>query len=265
MSYPKTRVVVTRSVEQAGALAEKLEAAALTPVVFPVIRFEGLPQPEPQPLEYDWLLFTSVNGVSFFFDEGSRAVDVWDQLKVGAVGSATVNALQARGLQVDAVPEEFVGEKLVETLGDVAGQRILLPRARRGRPEIADALQARGAIVDDLPLYDTITNEPSSVEWADLAAGWDIVTFTSPSSVRNFVKLISHPPPKYAEMPFFDRLSKNQIACIGPVTRQQAQECGFEVGIVPDVYTIEGLVKAIAAPRHRRVETENFQNNRPIK
>ncbi len=239
------RVVVTRSQKQSESLAHLLRRSGFEPVQFPVIRFELIPQPARRPAEYDWLLFTSVNAVHFFFESGHDPAAVRGKTQIGAVGSATAKALKNLNLTIDALPEEFVGEKLVASLGSIAGQRILLPRAKKGRPEIVDLLRQKGAVVDEMPLYDTVTNHPSREQWADLAAGWDAVLFTSPSSVRNFVKLIQAPPAEQLNVPFADWLQRRLVACIGPVTEKQALNLGLKVDLVPEEYTIPALVKAI--------------------
>lgn len=239
------RVVVTRSQEQSESLAHLLRSMGFEPVQFPVIRFEWIPQPARRPADYEWVLFTSVNAVHFFFESGHDPAAVRGKSKIGAVGSATAKALEKLNLKIDALPKEFVGEKLVASLGSVADSRILLPRAKRGRPEIVNLLRQNGAVVDEMPLYDTVTNHPSREQWADLAAGWDVVLFTSPSSVRNFVKLIQAPPDEQQDVPFANWLHKRFVACIGPVTEKQALNLGLKVDLVPEEYTIPALVKVI--------------------
>lgn len=238
------RVVVTRSVAQAPILAEQLKGAGLQPIVFPVIKFNALPVTLRQPAAYDWIVFTSVNGVEFFFNYHIPK-QLIGQVAVAAVGSATVHALGEKGVAADVVPEKFSGDHLVRALEEIEGQHILLPRSHQGRPDIVALLQDRGAIVDELPLYDTVLNSPSREQWRELAAGWDIVTFTSPSSIRSFIEIIGRPPPAWSHISFLERLKNQKIVCIGPVTRQQALDLGYEVEKVPDNYTIADLVDVV--------------------
>lgn len=242
------RVVITRSREQAEELAARLAAAGFTPVIFPVIEFVVLP---PEPLDasldclaqYDWLVFTSVNAVEFFFRRvDERGVPV-SGVAVAVVGSATALKLQEHGLIPDFMPDEFTGEQLAQGLGDLSGKRVLLPRAKQGRPEIVARLRQQGALVDDVALYETVTAVPTPTALAELAAGFDAITFTSPSSVRNFIDLVGlHLPglPNPAEL-----LDDIVVACIGPVTAAAAVKFNLRVDLIPDAYTIEGLVQAL--------------------
>jgi len=233
------RILITRSREQAADFAAKLREVGAHPVLFPVITFIPLPR---APLEkalqaiddYSWLIFTSVNGVEFFF----AAYDGQPLPPVAAVGSATLARLEALGIRVDFVPERFTGAELAAGLGRLDGRRVLLPRASKGRPEIVTGLQEQGAQVDDIPLYDTVTATPSAAAWAELAQGFDVITFTSPSSVRNFMKIAG------AEWrPHLHTQAK--VACIGPSTAAEAQKFELPVAITPPEYTINGLIAAI--------------------
>lgn len=233
------RVLVTRSRQQAADFASRLREVGAVPVVFPVIAFESLPT---QPLvnalgkvhTYDWLIFTSVNAVDFFM-----AAYRQQQLPhVAAVGSATLTKLEEEGIQVDFVPDIFTGKELARGLGDLDGQRILLPRARIGRPEIVDELRAQGADVEEIALYDTVPTPPSEETIMELEKGVDVITFTSPSSVRNF---LGHAGNKAVS----SLLRSAVIACIGPSTAEEAEANGLAVAVIPDEYTIGGLIKGI--------------------
>ena len=258
------RIVVTRSPEQADALCARLETLGAVPIRFPAIQFEPLPAPEldealAQLDAYDWLIFTSGNAVRFFIERleiGDWRLEIFqsrDQrkpisrpqgvnlLKIAAVGSATQNLLAKNNIPVDFVPERFTGEQLVLGLGDVSGKRVLLPRAKIGRPEIVVMLRERGAIVDDIALYDTITAVPTQTALAELDKGVDVITFTSPSSVRNFLKILDERPSRFQK----PRRSV-QIAVIGPSTAEEVEKFGLTVDIMPNEYTIDGLIDAIA-------------------
>jgi len=238
------RILITRSEKQAASFAQKLAQLGATPIVCPVIQFAALPT---GPLDdalaqialYDWLIFTSVNGVDFFFQRVDELGLSLSLPRVAVTGSATARRLQARRVAIDFMPDEFVGEALAAGLGDLTGQRVLLPRAKIGRLELVARLRQQGAVVDDVPLYDTVTAIPTPDALAELEKGVDIITFTSPSSVRNFLKMLqppggSEPPGGYA-----------QIACIGPITAAEAEKHGLTPAIVPGEYTIDGLVQEI--------------------
>ncbi len=244
------RIVITRSRKQAAPFAEKLARLGAEPIVFPVIQFTALPT---EPLDYalthfeqyDWVIFTSANAVDFFF----RRVDALGlslaMPQVATTGSTTADRLRARQVTIDFTPGEFIGEALALGLGDLTGQRALLPRAKIGRPEIVDLLRRQGAVVDEVALYDTVTAVPAPESLAELEKGFDIITFTSPSSVRNFLKILEDVRPRRFGKPARSQLNQAIIACIGPVTAAAAEKQGLRVAVVPDEYTIDGLIQAM--------------------
>ncbi len=248
------RIVVTRSPDQAGELCARLEALGAQCIRFPVIDFVPLPAPEldaalTQLDQYTWLIFTSANAVRFFFRrleigdwrlEANLQSPISNLPCIAVVGSATQQALAEKGVSVDFMPDEFTGEQLAMCLGDVAGQRILLPRASIGRPEIVNLLRERGALVDEVVLYETVTAVPTPKALAELEKGADILTFTSPSSVRNFLAIVR---PEGFLKPFGSAL----VAVIGPSTAAEAEKYSLRVDIMPQEYTIEGLVTALVA------------------
>ncbi|MCB8944332.1 MAG: uroporphyrinogen-III synthase [Ardenticatenaceae bacterium] len=233
------RIVVTRSPDLAEPMCKQLAAWGAVPLRFPVIDFVPLPAPELDLAHFDWLVFTSGNGVRFFFER--LETGDWrlgTDLRVAAVGEATGRLLAEYGVDVAFVPEVFTGEALGLGLGDVRGKRILLPRAKIGRPEIVDLLRERGAVVDDVALYETVTAVADPAALAELDKGVDVLTFTSPSSVRNFLKIVPSPGSSRRE-------GNPLVACIGPSTAEEAEKNGLTVSIVPDIYTIEGLITAV--------------------
>lgn len=248
------RVVVTRSPRQAPALAARLRAQGAEPLLFPVIRFVPLAAPTLLQASAalgaaDWLLLTSANAVRFLLERLAAAGVAVPAARVAAIGSATARHLVEKGIEPDVVPEEFVAERLVEALGPLAGRRVLLPRSRRGRPEITRMLRERGAIVDDLPLYDTVRADPDPAAIAALREGVQMITFTSPSSVRNFLAIATEAGLTTAE------LANAAIGCLGPVTAAEARRNGLPVAVVPERYTIDDLVAAIAAHAANRGES----------
>lgn len=238
------RIVVTRSPDQAEAMCRQLEALGATAIAFPAIDFVPLPAPELDDLleklaDFDWIVFTSGNAVRYFWERLSpSALSILSnsEVLIAAVGSATHKLLAEKGMGVDFMPEEFTGEKLATGLGDLRGRKILLPRARIGRPEIVALLREQGAEVTEVGLYDTITAKPTPEALRELAEGVDVITFTSPSSVRNFLK-IGVPS---------GILAGAIAACIGPSTAAEAEANGLVVAVQPEAYTIEALVSSIA-------------------
>jgi uroporphyrinogen-III synthase len=247
------RVVVTRPENQATELCDRLRAMGAEPIIFPTIAI--VPPKAGGPLDqaiarlpdYDWIIFTSVNGVEHFWarlvevrllsgGDGENKLSI--RGRVAAIGPATADALRQHGAPVHLMPAEYRAEAILDEIGDVAGQRILLPRADIARPALADGLRATGAQVDDVRAYHTVRGDPPSAAFDALRAGVDVVTFTSSSTVRNFVSLTQG-------LDFGDPL----MACIGPVTAATAHELGLRVDVVAEEYTVDGLLEALKALR----------------
>jgi uroporphyrinogen III methyltransferase/synthase len=202
--------------------------------------------------EYHWVVFTSQNAVGAFVDRllQARAGGVADlnRLRIAAIGPATAQALLAHGLRPSLAPQQFVAEALVEAFageagaggvsGDLRGTRILLPRAAEARSVLPDGLRALGASVDVVPVYRVEVERDQHPEiWRRLSGHVDAVTFTSPSTVRNFVELLGAETSRL--------LAGALVACIGPVTAAAARSCGLTVGLVADTYTVPGLADAL--------------------
>lgn len=244
------RVLVTRTADQAAAFSQKLREAGFTPVEFPAIQLEPLPW---GPLDralatlerFDWLIFTSGNAVEFFLRRVDELALSLEKLpRIATVGAATAQLLTERGIAIAYTPDEFVGTELVLGLGDLTSQKVLLPRAKIGRPEIADLLQERGAKLTEVALYDTVTAVPTPTAWTQLNQGFAAITFTSPSSVRNFGKIMADNRDKLT-MPLEKMLRQALIVCIGPITAEAAAAAGLPAALVPDEYTIDGMVQQL--------------------
>lgn len=244
------RIVVTRAEAQANSFADALTALGATPILIPTIQI--VPTPDLAPLDralqsldqYRWLIFTSVNGVGVV-TERLTALDLpashWAGIQVAAVGETTADALRAHGIVPAFVPETYVADAIVDGLGEVAGERILLPQAEIARETLAEQLSARGATVDALPVYQTLAADLDGDALTALNVGVDLLTFTSSSTVRNLVQALTAAtgaPPTFAD---------EVIACIGPVTAETAHELGLHVDIVAPDHTIAGLTDAIVA------------------
>lgn len=249
------RIVVTRARRQAGGLADRLEALGADVLTVPTIALvERADDPEVRRAiagagGYDWIVFTSTNGVRCFMDGMRRAgVDLraLGNAKIAAIGSETAGALADHLLTADVVPADFRAEGLVEALGDraVAGRRILLPRAVGSRSLLPDALRVRGALVDDVALYEATIPAGADVDvLRDALArrAVDALTFTSSSTVRNFAAMLGDDARGLVGR------SGAVVACIGPVTAETATTLGFTVAVQPAIYTVAGLVDALVA------------------
>jgi len=242
------KVLVTRSRDQASELSELLRQYGAEPIEFPVIKisppasFEELDAALGRIEEYDWLLFTSANGVRSVIDrlrELGRDVRWLKGPKVGAIGPKTAEAIQSLGMRVDFVPGEFVAEAVVrEFPDDPRGKHILIPRAKEAREVIPERLRELGAQVEVVTSYVTGSDTSDLSDMSDrIQSGEiDIITFASSSTVRMFAERIPSVPEGVT------------IACIGPITAQTAEELGLKVDLVAKEYTIEGLVKALVRP-----------------
>jgi uroporphyrinogen III methyltransferase/synthase len=255
------QIVITRAREQAGELAALLAEQGAVPIEFPTIAIR--PTNETALLDaalqktYDWIIFTSVNGVRAAWSqlrERGRDARAFGWAQLCAIGPATAAALAGHGLHADFVPDEFVAEAIVAGLGPVAGQRILLLRADIARPVLADGLRCLGAHVDEVTAYHTVLAGPDDPQAreiaARLAAGQiDAIAFTSSSTVRGFVAALDlgadagHP---MAVWPC--------VACIGPITARTAREKDLPVDVVARTYTIPGLVTALTAHFSKNTE-----------
>jgi uroporphyrinogen III methyltransferase/synthase len=241
------RVVVTRARDQAEALAAKLRALGADAIELPTI--EIVSAPDYKPLDqaiaelgsYDWLIFTSANGVRYFVERLDQSRQDLRALRarICAIGEATRSAIETLHLKVDLMGEEFVAESLVEAFRsiDLTGKRVLLPRAAIARDVLPHELRARGACVDVVEAYRTILPESAGKQAAEIFGGArkpDWITFTSSSTVQNFVRVAGK-----------DALHGVKVASIGPVTTATARKMGIEVAAEAKVYTTDGLVEAI--------------------
>lgn len=237
------RVLLTRGAAQSEDLAAALRSLGADPLSYPVISIE--PPASYAPLDeaigrlasYDWVVFTSVNGVRRFMarlDESDADLRSL-RARICAIGPATGAAVGKLHLKVDAMPAEYIGEAVADALArqGMAGKRVLLPRAAVARDVIPETLREMGAVVDVVETYRTVVPDPAPVfprerpHWA---------TFTSSSTVKNFLALAGHAA-----------LEGVRVASIGPVTSETARRHGVRVDAEARVYTMEGLVAAILA------------------
>jgi uroporphyrinogen III methyltransferase/synthase len=242
------RIVVTRAREQASELIKILTDLGADCLAIKIVPPEDL-TPLNQAIRnldaYDWIVFTSVNGVTFFFEQlfsDQKDVRALNHMRTAAIGPATAKRLLDFGLNSDIVPETYRAESVVEAFSkeDIKGKKILLPRAKTARPILPDELTKMGANVDEIAAYQTIKDLQNADE---LINGLeektiDLITFTSSSTVKNFKELL--PADKFKQL-----IDGVTVASIGPITTETAGKLGFEVDISADEFTITGLCEAI--------------------
>ncbi|WP_054949002.1 bifunctional uroporphyrinogen-III C-methyltransferase/uroporphyrinogen-III synthase [Numidum massiliense] len=257
------RVLVTRPRGQNRGMVHAIERLGGEPYEFPTIRivdpadYGPLDQAIRQLGSFKWVIFTSVNGVEHFFRR-IRAVPGVDirqmaDARIAAVGPKTAEALAEKGLEVDLLPGEYRAEALLTVLEKnvMKGDRILLPRANIARNVLPDGLRALGCDVTDVDAYRTVTDASRAGDVARLLArrSLSIATFTSSSTVRNFVQALEATGTTWRQW-----MKGVQVACIGPIAAGTARELGLEVDIVATDYTTEGLLTAIQAAIEQKGE-----------
>ena len=245
------RILVTRARSQALSLAQRIESLGGEVVEFPTIEvkpptsYEPLDEAIKQIANYDWLIFTSVNGVEQFlhrFEKLGKNIAGLAGIEVGAIGPETARRLTTAQIQPRLVPKVYQAEGILETLipENVLGKRVLIPRAAKARDILPETLRQWGARVDVVEAYQTVLPE------ADVSAlcrllrdgAIDVITFTSSSTVTNFAVML-----RDQDLPRL--LSRTVIACIGPITQKTVEDLGMRAEVVSEEFTIPGLVKAV--------------------
>jgi uroporphyrinogen-III synthase len=254
-------VLVSRAKKQAGALSSLLRDLGCRVIEIPFIEsrkpssFNPLDAAVKYIAEYEWLILTSVNGVEAMFERmAKKQLDASSlaHLKITAIGPATKSAIEKHGLHVAVTPKEYIAESVVASLHKrVKGKRVLLVRAKVARDVIPRELRNAGAHVDVIEAYETVAPETSERRLRAALAGNrkpHAITFTSSSTVKNFVDLLGLRSARAAIK------AGVQTASIGPVTSATLRELGLPVNIEAKQYTMQGLVNAIvaAAPRNNR-------------
>jgi uroporphyrinogen III methyltransferase/synthase len=246
------RVVVTRRSEQAGGFAQRLTELGADVLEVPTIK---ITQPKETDAivdallglnSYDWLVFTSVNGVTAFFDIFFRRFqDLRDigGVRIAAVGPATAAKLRELHLQVDLTPDEFVGKKIAAAFAKfqtIENLKICLLRAEVADPDLPRALEELGAIVDDIAIYKTVaeTEDPAGAGATLLESGADWVTFTSGSTVEHFHTRFDLPK-------LLKKFPQTKLASIGPETSKAIRTLGLEPALEAKTHTTDGLIAAL--------------------
>jgi hydroxymethylbilane synthase len=256
------RIVLTRSREQAGEWAAKLSELGASPVLIPTIRTVArtdlhlLDEALGHLADYQWLIFTSGNGVRVV--QARLAANQWgperlQQCHIAAVGSATAAALQPFGVATTALPDEFMAEAIATKLGNLTGQRVLLPQAAAARSTLAEQLRRQGAQVDVLAVYDTLPVELDAVALNELRQGVDAIVFTSGSTVHNLVAGLQDDPSAAQQ------LRQALLICIGPATAEVVRQLGLPVGVVAVEPSLAGVVTALCEYYH----TLYYQSEHP--
>lgn len=262
------RIVVTRAREQASGFSAALSELGAQCLEFPTIEvvppesWDALDQGIRTVEEYHWLVFTSVNGVKYFFERlEDLGGDVRDLkgVKIAAIGPKTAEAVAVRGIRTDLVPGEYRAEAVVEAFKkeELQGKKILLPRAWEAREVLPQELEKLGAVVSVVEAYRTIKPGGDKEEIGGMLRAGDIhmVTFTSSSTVSNFLDM-------FPGEPVLGWMETVAVACIGPVTAKRAEDRGLKVTLVATEYTIPSLTQAIVEYfSARRKESSSLSNS----
>lgn len=243
----KKYVVITRAAHENQAFADAVRTLSLEPLLLPTITqtinlsstelakyFSSLSS-------YDWLIFTSSNGVNFFVEAAKEQhIDItqFAQLKIAAVGEKTAETAMNNGLNVDFIPPKFTAKDLNQEMPPVTGKKILLPRSAIGKPELAMHLEEKGALVTDMPMYTTVTRKISLEPFWELLQTKQILclTFTSPSTVQAFMENCEVPTEALLSLP---------VCSIGPTTTEAAKQYRFTEIYNADVHTTDGMITKI--------------------
>jgi uroporphyrinogen III methyltransferase / synthase len=248
------RILITRTREQASDLVARLEDLGAECVEWPTISlappdsWQDLDLELKRLADYQWLLFTSINAVKFFFNRlfaVGRDVRDLKGVRLAVVGTTTAEVLRTYGLVADLVPAEFTGEGLARALvaQGVRGSKILLPRALEAREILPRLLREAGAELRVVPVYQNTRPEGKTEQLRALFSEKkiDVVTFTSSSTVTNFLYMLNAAEPRELSL----LLAGVRIAAIGPVTARTVEEAGLAVHIQPETFTISSLVDSI--------------------
>jgi uroporphyrinogen III methyltransferase/synthase len=244
------RVLVTRPHAQAQSFARALLARGAEPIVAPTIAI--VPPDDPKPLaravervgDYDWIAFLSRNAVDAFF-EGLRALArdarAIGTVHVAAIGTKTAQALREHGVRADLVSGRATSEDVVQDLLAAVPQRgrVLIFGAQEGRDVVRSVLIEHGRAAEGIAAYKTV--ETSDADFAEKVARCDVLTFTSASTVRSFARLLG------GDAAAVSATRGKTVACIGPVTADEARDIGLHVDVVPDAFTTDALVAALEA------------------
>ena len=244
------RIIITRPKGQSREFAEMLQLHGAEVIEFPTIEivppasYEEMDRAISSVEKYDWIIFTSVNGVRPFFERlktNKKDIRTLKGIKICAIGPKTAREVEDHGLSLDLIPDEYRAESVINAIGNknIKGKKILIPRAEVAREVLPDELRDMGAEVDVVTAYRTVRPEPE-LDWIRkyfLDKKVSAITFTSSSTVKNFVEMFGKEAGSL--------LDSVVVACIGPVTRKTAEELGIKTDIMPKEYTTPALAEAL--------------------
>jgi uroporphyrinogen-III synthase len=243
------KVLITRGKEGANELSSLIEGNGGIPIVIPLLDFKSYDDPYETSLlsslhNYEWIVFTSKNGVSFFVDKLKNHNIKAETLsaKYAAVGTKTEKFSEKHGLTVSFVPDDFTGDDFVHQFiseKKPAGN-VLIPKGNLARNVIATELKEAGVHCDEWIVYETVLPPENIVKLEEVISegSVDILTFTSSSTVHHFMKVVDR-------FSLHGKIRNLPAACIGPLTKQTAEEYGLHVKICPNTYTVDEMVTEI--------------------
>ncbi|NOT04163.1 MAG: uroporphyrinogen-III synthase [Anaerolineales bacterium] len=238
------KIIITRPRAQAESFGEALQSAGYEPIYFPVIEIRPTECNAELDLalknlaKYDWVVFTSVNAVDVFFEKGRPQESPLPC--IAAIGPKTADALRKHNIEPDFIPAEYVAEAILPGLGGLNNKWVLLPRAEIARKVLPEAIVKAGGIAHEIVVYQTLPAEVDMDGLNALKSGVDVITFTSASTVQNFVALVRQNKLDPLSLP-----NNPLLACIGPITEQAARKEGLSNIVVAKEYTTEGLIQTI--------------------
>lgn len=264
-------ILVTRARAQSSIFSQGLQELGARVIEFPTIRiarigdFEAIDHAIEALSTYQWVIFTSSNGVDFFFQrlnelgKDSRAIG---NSRICAIGPETAASLQQRSIRPDYIPLEYVAESLVAGLVKfgLAGSNILIPRALEARDILPDRLRESGASVTVVPIYETLPDEGDVARILELVKSENLsmITFTSTSTVKNFAAAFQKPDQQVSNL-----FKQVDVACIGPICAKEAESLGLSVSLIPEQYTIPDLTEAIVRYYQQGTSPSTSKNKRP--
>ncbi|MBT2636334.1 MULTISPECIES: uroporphyrinogen-III synthase [unclassified Bacillus (in: firmicutes)] len=246
-SLQNKTVMIPRGKAHAKSFSELVARNGGIPVEIPLIAFQPVAASEKllktlaNLHTYDWIIFTSNVTVETFYTFLKKGQAL--PPKIAVIGEKTKKVLLDMGETVDFVPEEYVAEGFIdEFLPHVnQGERVLIPKGNLARDYISAALKEKGAIVDEIIIYETFMPDESRSKLVKMLSeeSLDILTFTSPSTIDHFMKIVE-------ENQLRDKLEHRIVACIGPVSKRKAEQRGLKVHAMPEKYTVEEMLKSVA-------------------
>lgn len=234
----RVKVLVPRPIGQADDFSNKLEKLGAEPILFPLISVEAINKKEVkstyEATDFDWIIFTSTIAVQFFFNV-VKPEEVTS--KIAVVGTSTKKAIEELGLKVSFIPSAATAKKLVKEIPLNKGEKVFIPRSKIAGTAIVDTLKKRGIVVTELSTYNNVSVDYTQEQIEEvLAQNINVITFTSPSTVENFVALLR----KYKI-----KLGAQHIVTIGPSTTAAAKKMRLEVDKTAETHNVDGLIETI--------------------